>query len=132
MPGGMSQRDEVHLAVARVGEVAATLAALRDGLETGSAGAENDATYLLAGVDVVGPYTLYDINRTKLERLIHRILAPAQSDLEITDGFGRPVRPREWFLVPLRIIHEVVARIEDGSMERASYDPGTSCVEVIL
>ncbi len=75
------------------------------------AGAENDATYLLAGVDVVGTYKLFNINRTKLERLIHRALAPAQLDLETIDRFGHPVRPREWFLVPVQIIDEVVARI---------------------
>lgn len=36
-----------------------------------------------------------------LKNLIHRVFGPAQMDIEISDRFGNPVRPREWFLVPL-------------------------------
>ncbi len=99
-------------------------------VEARIAGAENDATYLLAGVDVVGTYKLYNINRTKLERIIHRALAPAQLDLEIADRFGRPVRPREWFLVPLQIVDEVVARVQDGSLAQATYNVNSGHLEI--
>jgi hypothetical protein len=44
-------------------------------------------------------------------------------DLTIQDRFGRPVRPREWFLVPLPVIDEAVRRIMDGSITDAVYDP---------
>jgi hypothetical protein len=37
------------------------------------ANAEKDATYLLAGVEVVATYKLVDINRKKLEGLIHKV-----------------------------------------------------------
>lgn len=63
------------------------------------------------------------INRIKLENLFHRLFAPAQLDLTIQDRFGRPVRPREWFLVPLPVIDEAVRRIMDGSITDAVYDP---------
>src|SRR5690606_37324295 len=36
------------------------------------ANAKLDATFLLADVDIVATYTLYNINRTKLENLVHR------------------------------------------------------------
>jgi hypothetical protein len=85
-------------------------------------GAENDATYLLAGVEVIAEYKLFNINRTKLEKLIHRFFADATYDIEITDRFGKPVRPREWFLVPLHVIDEAVERIRDGSISAYSYD----------
>ena len=45
------------------------------------ANARNDPTFLLADVEVVAEYRLYNINRTKLENLIHRALAPARLDL---------------------------------------------------
>ena len=32
------------------------------------------------------------------------------------DRFGRPFRPREWFLVPLDAIDETVRRIKDGTI----------------
>lgn len=92
-------------------------------VETRIANAEHDATYLLAAVEVVATYKLAGINRTKLENLFHRIFAPAQLDLTIQDRFGHPVRPKEWFLVPLNVIDEAVKRIRDGSITNMVYDP---------
>ena len=92
-------------------------------VETRIAGARDDATYLLADVDIVATYKLAHINRTKLENLFHKIFAPAQLDLTIEDRFGKPVRPREWFLVPLQAIDEAVNRIRDGSITKYVYDP---------
>ena len=43
----------------------------------------------------------------------HRLFATIQLDLTIHDRFGHPVRPREWFLVPLHVIYEAVQRIRD-------------------
>lgn len=92
-------------------------------VEARIANAEHDATYLLAEAEIVATYKLSGINRTKLEALLHRVFAPAQLDLEIKDRFGHPVKPREWFLVPLSIIDEAVDRIRDGSITRVVYDP---------
>lgn len=95
-------------------------------VETRIADAAHDATYLLADVEVIASYKLASINRTKLENLFHRIFAPAQLDLTIQDRFGHPVRPREWFLVPLHVIDEAVQHIRDGSITNLVYDPKTA------
>lgn len=87
------------------------------------ANARNDPTFLLADVDVVAEYRLYNINRTKLEGLIHRALGPARLDLSAGDRFGKTVQPREWFLVPISAIDELVAKISDGSVTDFHYDP---------
>ena len=87
------------------------------------ANAKIDATFLLADVEVVATYELYNINRTKLENLIHRIFDPARLDIEIKDRFGNPVVPREWFLVPFNVVDEAVERIKDGSIKGYVYDP---------
>ena len=87
------------------------------------ANARNDSTFLLADVDVVAEYRLYNINRSKLETLIHRALGPARLDLSAGDRFGKTVQPREWFLVPLSAIDELVAKISDGSVTDFHYDP---------
>lgn len=92
-------------------------------VETRIAGAKDDATYLLAGVTIVATYKLAHINRTKLENLFHKIFAPAQLDLTIEDRFGKPVKPREWFLVPLQAIDEAVNCIRDGTITNYVYDP---------
>lgn len=90
--------------------------------------AKNDATFLLAEVEVVATYKLSNINRTKLENLIHRIFDPARLDVEIKDRFGHPVIPREWFLVPLFVINEAVDRIRDGTITDYLYDPRTAAL----
>ena len=85
--------------------------------------AELDPTYLMAEVDVVATYELANINRAKLENLIHKFFKSAQLKIEIKDRFGNPVIPKEWFLVPLFIIDEAVERIKDGSIVNCEYDP---------
>lgn len=87
------------------------------------AGAQLQPTFLMANVEVVATYELYNINRTKLENLIHRIFEPARLEIEIMDRFGRPVVPREWFLVPIVAIKDVVDRIKDGTIANYIYDP---------
>jgi hypothetical protein len=92
-------------------------------VETRLANASLDPTFLLAEVEVVATYVLYNVNRVRLENLIHRVFDPAQLDIEIKDRFGNPVKPREWFLVPLFIVDEAVERIKDGSITEYVYDP---------
>jgi T5orf172 domain len=87
------------------------------------ANAKLDPTYLFADVEVVATYELFNINRTKLENLIHRFFTSARFDLEIPDRFGNPVKPREWYLVPIGVIDEAVARVRDGSIVGYEFDP---------
>jgi hypothetical protein len=87
------------------------------------AGARLQPTFLMADVEVVASYELYNIGRTKLEKLIHRVFDPARLDIEIKDRFGNPVIPREWFLVPLFVIDEAVDKIKDGTIVQYVYDP---------
>jgi hypothetical protein len=51
------------------------------------------------------------------------VFDPAQLDIELRDRFGNPVKPREWFLVPLFVVNEVVERIKDGTITGHVYDP---------
>jgi hypothetical protein len=87
------------------------------------AGANLDPTFLLADVEIVATYELYNINRVKLENVIHRVFGAARLDIEIKDRFNNPVRPREWFLVPRFIIDDAIAKIRDGSIVDFRYDP---------
>ncbi|MCF8474596.1 MAG: hypothetical protein K9G26_07865 [Emcibacter sp.] len=53
----------------------------------------------------------------------------AQLDIQIKDRFGQPVVPREWFLVPLFVIDELVEKIKDGTISDYEYDPKTACLK---
>jgi hypothetical protein len=87
------------------------------------ANARLDPTYLMADVEIMATYELYNINRAKLESLIHKIFDSAQLDVEIKDRFGQPIIPQEWFLVPLSAVDEAVQRIKDGTITGYVYDP---------
>lgn len=93
------------------------------------ANAKHEATYLLADVEVVATYKLANINRTKMEKLLHKFFDGARLEIEIKDRFGNPVTPREWFLVPLFIIDEVVDKIRDGSISNYVYDIASAKLE---
>lgn len=86
------------------------------------AGAHLQSTFLMANVEVVATYELYNINQTKLENLIHRIFGPARLEIEIMDRLGNPIVPREWFLVPLFVIDEAIQKIKDGTISDFKYD----------
>ena len=91
-------------------------------VKTRIANAKQDPTYLMADVEIVATYELYNISRTKLENILHRFFDSAKLDIQINDRFGKPVIPREWFLVPLFIVDEVVEKIKDGSISEYRYD----------
>lgn len=84
--------------------------------------AKLDPTFLMADVEVVATYELSNINRAKLENLLHRFFEPAKLNVEIKDRFGNPIVPREWFLVPLFVIDEAIEKIRDGTIINHSYD----------
>lgn len=112
-----------HPLVAENRELVHKIGVTNMSVEKRIAGAQLQPTFLMANVEIVATYELYNINRTKLENLIHRIFEPARLEIEIMDRFGRPVVPREWFLVPLFAIKEAVERIKDGTISGYFYEP---------
>jgi hypothetical protein len=95
-------------------------------INTRIANAQLDPTFLMAEVEVIATYELCNINRVKLENLLHRVFDRAQLDIEIKDRFDNLVRPREWFLVPLFVVNEVIERIRDGTITEYVYDPASA------
>ena len=90
------------------------------------ADALNEPTYLLADVEIVKTYKLYNLNANKLENLFHKIFASAKLDIEMKDRFGKPYKPREWFLVPLEAINDAVDKMKNGTLINYRYDPNTA------
>jgi hypothetical protein len=110
-----SNRDVVHKIGVTGGKI-----------DTRIANAHLDPTFLMADVEVIATYELCNINRIRLENLLHRVFDRAQLDIEIKDRFDNLVRPREWFLVPLFVVNEVIERIRDGTITQYVYDPTTA------
>lgn len=115
-----SQSD--HPFIAKNRELIHKIGVTGGSIEQRISGAEKQSTYLLACVEVVATYKLHNMNRTKVEKLFHKLFANARLKVEISDRFGQPVEPREWFLVPLHVIDEAVERLVDGSITEFVYD----------
>lgn len=118
-----SQSD--HPIVAKNREIIHKIGVTGGDVKKRIANAENDPTFLLAPVEIVATYELYNINRVKLEKLLHRFFESAKLDIQIKDRFGKPVVPREWFFVPLFIVDQVVEKLRDGSLSDYYYDAET-------
>jgi hypothetical protein len=88
--------------------------------------AKKDPTYLLAEVEIVATFKLANINRKRLEALLHKFFSGARLDLELKDRFGAQVEPREWFLVPLGVIEEAITKLMEGTIGNYRYDPATA------
>lgn len=91
--------------------------------------ARNDPTFLMADVEVVATYRLSNINRVKLESLIHKFFEPARLNIEIKDRFGKPIVPREWFLLPLFVIDQAVEKIKENTLLNYKYSFETASLE---
>lgn len=115
LPAVAANRDVLHKIGVTSGDVTQRIA-----------NAKLDPTFLMADVEVVATYELYNINRIRLENLIHRIFDAARLNIEVKDRFGNLVVPREWFLVPRFVIDEAVDRIRDGTITDYTYDPKTA------
>ena len=87
------------------------------------ANAKSDPTFLMADVEVVDSYKLFNIKSSKFENLVQQIFSNVKLDIDIIDRFGNPFKPEEWFLVPLEVIKETIDKIIEGSITQYFYDP---------
>lgn len=79
------------------------------------ANARNDATYLFADVEIVSSWRVYNITAVAFENIIHKLFKDVQ--LQLSAGNARP---REWFIVPYRIIAQAIDYIIRG--QKIAYD----------
>lgn len=72
-------------------------------VESRIANAKNEPTYLCADVEVVATWKVYNVKSSTFEALIHKLFAPVQLQVTV-DGH----RPKEWFIVPFKVIEEAI------------------------
>ncbi len=80
-------------------------------VESRIANAKNEPTYLCADVEVVATWKVYNVKSSTLEALIHKLFAAAQLQVTV-DGH----QPKEWFIVPFKVIEEAVTAIISGKL----------------
>ncbi len=85
-------------------------------VESRIANAKNEPTYLCADVEVVATWKVYNVKSSTFESLIHKLFASVQLQVTV-DGHN----PKEWFIVPFRVINEAVNGIISG--KSIEYNP---------
>lgn len=80
-------------------------------VESRIANAKNEPTYLCADVEVVATWKVYNVKSSTFEALIHKLFASVQLQVTV-DGH----RPKEWFIVPFKVIEEAVIAIISGKL----------------
>lgn len=85
-------------------------------VESRIANARDEPTYLCADVEVVATWKVYNVKSSTFEALIHKLFASVQLQVTV-DGH----RPKEWFIVPFKVIEEAVKAIISG--KSIEYNP---------
>nr|WP_082908601.1 GIY-YIG nuclease family protein [Dietzia timorensis] len=84
--------------------------------------ADKSPTYLMAPVEVVATYRIYNARASALENLLHRVFADVRLDLTQVDKTGRDYDPSEWFVVPHNVIDQAIELIISGEIVHYTYD----------
>lgn len=103
----------------------------KDNVKKRVANAKKEPTYLLGEVEIIDEYELFNINRNKLEKLLHYIFQDARVNFEIPDRFGNPVKPREWFFVTPEAVAKGVELISSGDIKNWVYDAKKASFETV-
>ena len=91
-------------------------------VETRIRNAKQDPTYLMADVQIISSFEIYNVNPYKLEQLIHKFFSNSCLDVDIVDGTGMIHKPREWFVAPIEVIEEAIELIINGEIINYKYD----------
>lgn len=73
--------------------------------------AVNESTYLYAPVKIVATYQVYNMNGRKFELAVQHMLNHKNLDVSIVGPNGRMIIPKEWFVISLDELQEVINEI---------------------
>lgn len=85
-------------------------------VESRIANAKDESTYLCADVEIVATWKVYNVKSSTFEALIHKLFDCVQLQVTV-DGH----HPKEWFIVPFKLIDEAVNAVISG--KSIEYNP---------
>ena len=84
--------------------------------------AENETTFLMAGVKIVASYKTFNLNPQKFEKIIHNFFSERCLDIKIADKDGNLKKPKEWYIVPIKVIEQVIELIINKQIQNYKFD----------
>ncbi len=95
----------------------------RQSVEERTKKAKDEPAYLMAAVDVIAEYQIFDVNTQKFELLLHTFFAESCLEIDVFDHSGARHTPREWFVAPLHIIDSAIQLLISGEIVNYRFDP---------
>ena len=84
--------------------------------------AEKDPTYLMAPVKIISSYKVYNLNPQKFENLIHNFFRERCLEVKIANKSGQYSKPKEWYVVPIKVVEKAVELIINGVIVKYKYN----------
>ena len=84
--------------------------------------AENETTFLMAPVKIVSSYKTFNLNPQKFEDLIHKVFSIRRLDIKVADKEGNLKQPKEWYIVPIRVIEQAIELIINKQIQNYRFD----------
>ena len=83
---------------------------------------EKETTFLMSGVKIVSAYKTFNLNPQKFENIIHNFFSERCLDIKVSDLNGKLKKPKEWYIVPIRIIEEAIQLIINNEIQNYKFD----------
>lgn len=94
------------------------------------ANAAKDPTFLMAPVEIVATYKVYNIKPSAIENLLHHFFGAVRLNLRQVGLDGQSHEPGEWFTVPLKVIDQAIEMLVNGQVKGHYYNPETQQFEI--
>ena len=84
--------------------------------------AENKTTFLMAPIKIISSYKIYNSNPQKFEDVIHHFFSERCLDIKIADKDGNYKKPKEWYIVPVKVIEQAIELIINRQIQNYKFD----------
>ena len=84
--------------------------------------APNETTFLMAEVKIISTYEVYNYSSKKFESIVHSFFSERCLDVKIADNNGNYKMPKEWYIVPINAIEEVIQLIINNQHQSYKFD----------
>lgn len=83
---------------------------------------ENETTFLNDKIEIISITPIYGFQLSKIENIIQSFFSSRRLDIEIADKDGYLTKPKEWFSVPLELIHQSIKLLSENRLKDYTYN----------
>ena len=76
----------------------------------------------MAPIKIISSYKIYNSNPQKFEDVIHHFFSERCLDIKIADKDGNYKKPKEWYIVPVKVIEQAIELIINRQIQNYKFD----------